>query len=622
MKQKKLSLWESRTSPSDLFSSIKGDKFDFLHDDDPTKALLTGKVMAKAWAKTLTSEAHTVSTQAFVYCMIENYWKAARKNIKQTSKLPALPSTIHLCELDSSVLALCKALGNAAAKLPVEEGSYLLGVIYTNIIHEETRSANGVFYTPPALVNRLLDLVETAGIDWKTTKVIDPACGGAAFIVPVATRMARALKGNKPEEIISHISANLKGFEIDPLAAWLSQVFTEIALAPILHQSKQKITSLVTVCNSLDKELKREYQQYDLVIGNPPYGKVTLSKEDRKRFARSLYGHANMYGLFTDLALNLTNAKGVIAYVTPTGFLAGEYFKNLRKTIVTLAPPQTIDFVSSRKGVFDEVLQETLLATYKKGSIKGDVNVNLITPSTEISKADISPLGQFPLPNYPLLPWILPRNREQAKLVRKISVMKSTLADWGYSVSTGPLVWNRKKDQLSFTKAKKSYPLIWAEAISLQGEFNWKAEKKNHAPYFELQKKDTVLLTTQPCVLLQRTTAKEQQRRLIAAALPLEFIKKHGGVVIENHVNMIKPTMPTPAVSERALACFLNSVIADNVFRCVSGSVAVSAYELESLPLPPPEALGTIERLLEANASKAEIEMACNAIYNDTNDRS
>ena len=38
------------------------------------------------------------------------------------------------------------------------------------------------------------------------------------------------------------------------------------------------------------------------------------------------------------------------------------------------------------------------------------------------------------------------------------------------------------------------------------------------------------------CILVQRTTAKEQARRLIAAELPSEFVHQHRGVVVENHL--------------------------------------------------------------------------------------
>ena len=89
----------------------------------------------------------------------------------------------------------------------------------------------GVFYTPPILTKRLLDLAEQGGINWGCSKVLDPACGGGAFLAPIATRMAKSLALMNSEERIKHIEANLKGFEIDPFAAWMSQAFVEIVLA-------------------------------------------------------------------------------------------------------------------------------------------------------------------------------------------------------------------------------------------------------------------------------------------------------------------------------------------------------------------------------------------------------
>jgi adenine-specific DNA-methyltransferase len=89
-----------------------------------------------------------------------------------------------------------------------------------------------------------------------------------------------------------------------------------------------------------------------------------------------------MYGLFTDMALRHTKPGGVIAYVTPTSFLAGEYFKNLRALLGRDAPPATIDFISARKGVFDDVLQETLLATCSgpQSSAPGIAIIALVGP--------------------------------------------------------------------------------------------------------------------------------------------------------------------------------------------------------------------------------------------------
>lgn len=159
------------------------------------------------------------------------------------------------------------------------------------------------------------------------------------------------------------------------------------------------------------------------------------------------------------------------------------------------------------------------------------------------------------------------------------------------------------------------FPLIWAEAVASDGRFVFRADRRNHKPYFRPNEEQEWLVTRGPCVLLQRTTAKEQTRRLVAAALPSDFVAAHRGVVIGNHLNMLRPTVDNPALNAEALTAFLNSRVADQAFRCVSGSVAVSAYEIESLPLPPPEALGAISDLVAARAPVADIERACTALY-------
>ena len=123
------------------------------------------------------------------------------------------------------------------------------------------------------------------------------------------------------------------------------------------------------------------------------------------------------------------------------------------------------------------------------------------------------------------------------------------------------------------------------------------------------------MVTDHPCVLLQRTTAKEQCRRLIAAELPEQFITKHGAVVVENHLNMIKPLNGTPKVSAAALAALLNSDVVDQVFRCINGSVAVSAYELQALPLPSPDDVKDIEKLVETRARREILEQAVERLY-------
>ena len=387
----------------------------------------------------------------------------------------------------------------------------------------------------------------------------------------------------------------------------------EAVLLPVVQKAGRRLKSVVRVCNSLEQTPPR--RGYDLVIGNPPYGRTRLTELERERFKRSLFGHANLYGLFMDLAVQHTRAGGHIALLTPTSFLAGEYFKQLRNLLTHAAPPVAIDIVSSRRDVFPDVLQETLLATYRRSSPSVPFPVARLQ-ATKRSTIEVDPLGMVSLlVDDPSAPWLLPRSEPQCRLVRQLQAMPYRLRDWGYKVSTGPLVWNRFKAQLVHRSGKNRYPLIWAEAVTPQGEFLYRAEKRNHAPYFAVTPRDEWLMIRQPCVLVQRTTAKEQARRLIAASLPQSFLQEHGAVVVENHLNMVRPIVDEPAVSADAVAAFLNCAAADAAFRCVSGSVAVSAYELENLPLPAPEEMQQIAFLVEDGASARELAAACSELY-------
>lgn len=579
----------------------------------PRQFLRESLLAARAQATSLSPSGRLAFARSLIYKSVECYWvehyvRAGKGN----PSLPELSDDLKSMPLSSRSEELSRKIGCAAAKFDVLDASYLIGVLYTGMMPNAFRADLGAYYTPPALCERLLDMATEAGVDWRTARVLDPACGGGAFLSPVASRMEESLKDCSPAIRLKNILARINGFELDPFAAWMSQVFLEITLENLWIATGERLSPIVKVCNSLQQT--PEDSGFDLVVGNPPYGRVTLSPEMRDQYRRSLFGHANLYGVFTDLALRFTCSNGVIAYVTPTSFLAGEYFKALRSLLGREAPPASIDFIEERKGVFADVLQETLLATYRRGGNPRSGRVNFISPGTE-SSFKTTPAGTFHLPAKKDQPWLMPRTKAQSSLVRTADKLPFRLVDYGYKVSTGPLVWNRHKSSLRDRPGKGRYPLIWAEAVRSGGIFEFRAQKRNHKPYFEPQEKEHWVITDFPCVLLQRTTAKEQSRRLIAAELPKSFIDKNRAVVIENHLNMIRPLEGTPKVSPAALAALLNSEVVDQIFRCINGSVAVSAYELEALPLPSPQAIKEIERLLTRHAKRETLERMIERLY-------
>lgn len=564
------------------------------------------RVVARAWAETLPADQRAVQAAIFARHALEVFMR---------QRVPgAMLSTAPFAEgatVDPVGLGLAETIGAEAAHLPIAEGVHFLTGLYPALMPEDRRGVLGAYYTPHALTRRLVDQVAEAGASWRTARVLDPAAGGGAFMVEVAMRMRAAMIDCRPEFALAQIGARLLGLEIDPYAACLAQSALEIVLGDLAAAAKRTVPVMVLVRDTLEEPPASEY---DVVLGNPPYGRVALSPLQRDRYQRSLYGHANLYGVFTDIALRWARPGGLIAYLTPTSFLAGQYYSALRALLAKEAPPIAMDFVHARKGIFEDVLQETMIAVYRLAGDEGRAQIHYLTMESE-QRVSVVRNGTVGLPKDAAAPWLAPRQPEHSALIHKTESMPARLADWGYSVSTGPLVWNRFKDQLSDRgAAKNAFPLIWAESVSSDGKFLFRAEKKNHHPYFELEEGDEWLLVLEPCVLVQRTTSKEQARRLIAAELPAEFIDEHGGVVVENHLNMVRSSRK-PEVSPAVLAALLNSRALDEVFRCMSGSVAVSAFELEALPLPQPAELRKLRRLVREGASRERLDVECDRLY-------
>ncbi len=573
--------------------------------------LARARQLARAWAGSLPSPRRRDLAAVFTHAALQAYAAVA-----QPSALFSAPGFQPYGKLDAPMRRMAEAIGEDAAALPQEEALYTLTGLYTALLDPRERSEMGAFYTPPALAGRLLDLAAEQGVDWRTARVLDPASGGGAFLLPAAARMRAALADADPAFVLSHIGSRLLGLELDPYAAWFGQAALDLLLADLAAAARRPVPPIVRVADTLEEPPS---ETYDLVVGNPPYGRVGLTPAQRARFQRSLYGHANLYGVFTDIAVRWAKPGAVIAYLTPTSMLGGHYFSALRQLLAKAAPPVAIDFVHARSGVFEDVLQETLLAIYRKGAQPGRAQVHYVHV-TDAGEAEVVRNGTIGLPSPASAPWLAPRDPEHSPLIAAAERMPSRLADWGYGVSTGPLVWNRFKGQMRDRPSRGTHPLIWAESVTADGRFVFRADKRNHAPHFKLERGDAWLLVEEPCVLVQRTTAKEQPRRLIAAELPTAFVVQHGGVVVENHLNMVRADGPRPAVSPATLAAVLNSRVVDQLFRCISGSVAVSAFELEALPLPAPAAMRKVEQLVQRGAKRATIEAAIAALYEEATD--
>lgn len=477
-----------------------------------------------------------------------------------------------------------------------------VGAAYVSSLDDGTRARHGRHYTPAELASELWAMTKRSlglkrPIEELPGLVRDPACGSAALLLPIVREHLAASYGVDPQLVLNRLPSLVEGIDTDPAAVWVANVVLAAEMLPTLvripENRRRRLPALARVGDGLDLD----HRPARAVVMNPPYGRVRLSDTDRERFASTLYGHANLYGLFMAAAVDSLDDKGVLSALVPTSFTAGRYFSPLRDALGSKSRLHEISFVSDRSGVFTSVLQETCLATFTRRKVRRTTVQNIGSETTYVATV-ATPAGP--------LPWIIPRRSDLAPIAAAAATLPLTLGATGWRVSTGPLVWNRRRDDLHRRKAAGRHLVVWAADVD-GGQFHLDAAR-SAMRYMSLRsdRDRGVMLLCEPAVLVQRTTAPEQVKRIVAVELTAEQLAAHGGgVVVENHVNVLRPTCNEPAVSRGLLARLLDTETLDRLARCVSGSVALSAYELESLPLPDRVTLASWETLTVEELSVA-----------------
>lgn len=99
----------------------------------------------------------------------------------------------------------------------------LLGVLYQRYFDRDTRKALGEFYTPPEVIEFILD--ECAYKGQRADRLLDPACGSGSFL---AAALRRYLKnaGGDAKRTLQDLTDGLKivGFDINPFAVLMAQM--------------------------------------------------------------------------------------------------------------------------------------------------------------------------------------------------------------------------------------------------------------------------------------------------------------------------------------------------------------------------------------------------------------
>lgn len=491
---------------------------------------------------------------------------------------------------------------NWLSKCDFLEAAYWLSTAYAFWVGDEMRTKRAMFFTPPKLSTRIIN--NLINHDASLTKHVwmDPASGGAAFLAPLAMRMAKELRKHRmtSKAILKHIALHLIGNDADTILARMSQEFLRMALCKEITEAKFEPKFKISSVDALSR-LEHYRNKVDVVICNPPYRKMAAAEVSRYRkiYNNVIAGQPNLYGLFFKLSLRLLRKGGVGGLLTPTSFLSGSYFSPLRTYLLRNTETLQLDIVSERCGIFAGAGLETAITILKKRNPN-----EIVTGKSHVFVFDkelgFTNIGQCVLPSSGLA-WPVPRNKGDAETIRAVNGTPFRLNDYGFGVRVGAFVWNRDKRE-TFPKprgASKGYavfPLIWSSDIRPSGrvQFGRVHREDDRDIYVNMKRKDHNSVIRRPCVALQRVTSPEQPRRLVGAPVSSVLMQKYGGVVGENHVVFLEQIHAKPKLSPSQLAMVLRSDPIDRLFRCISGAVNVSVFELGQLPLPNPDVLRSL----------------------------
>ncbi|MPM24466.1 hypothetical protein SDC9_70948 [bioreactor metagenome] len=169
--------------------------------------------------------------------------------------------------------------------IPIE----LISSIYERFLGNEKQQKDKAFYTPPYLVNFLLDKTIAPFVEKSTScKILDPACGSGIFLVESARKLierniVQDPNGFNDHKLVTVVTENLWGVDKNPEAIDVAIFSLYITILDYKDPKTLRNFKLPLlrgtnffVCDFFSEEIEKYLNGkcFDFIIGNPPWGRI------------------------------------------------------------------------------------------------------------------------------------------------------------------------------------------------------------------------------------------------------------------------------------------------------------------------------------------------------------
>ncbi len=458
-------------------------------------------------------------------------------------------------------------------------------------LDRKTQVELGQFMTPSSVA---LFMASLFGETDQKIRLLDPGAGvGSLTASFIEQQLAHQCL---PSEIVVD-AYELDAFLLSYLEQTLKRCSDECTDANIdfvgkaLHQDF--VASGTELLWNVGGLFQEPFHQYTHCIMNPPYKKIRSNSHYRQQLSQINIETSNLYSAFIAIAIQLLAPNGQLVAIIPRSFCNGVYFKPFRQLLLSEMSIQHLHVFTSRTQAFKEndVLQENIIIHAVKQSQQETVTV---TASSDASLSDMTQrvvaFANLVKQSEPDQVIHITSNEFDQMIVDRISAFSHSLDELGISVSTGPVVDFRLKENLRQHPEKGTVPLIYPSHFH-NNQIRWPLEGRKPNAIHENRESDRWLMPNGWYVLTRRLSSTEEKRRIVAAIYDPKRVSGDK-VGFENHINVFHAQKSgLDAAIAKGLAVYLNSTLVDLYFRQFSGHTQVNATDLRMLHYPNLESL-------------------------------
>lgn len=190
----------------------------------------------------------------------------------------------------------------------------------------DARKLLGQVYTPPHIVNKILDEAGMSSSHFLGKTILDPACGDGRFLREIVQRILRY----SPEGTLAENLQKVQGWDIDAQALALCREVLDEEIGATGLRIDWDLRQL----DALQQLGSRE--RFDFIVGNPPYIRIQHLPESQRRYLQENYrfcgsGSTDTYVAFFELADRLLHDGGTCGFITPNSYFFSETARPLRQ---------------------------------------------------------------------------------------------------------------------------------------------------------------------------------------------------------------------------------------------------------------------------------------------------